>query len=80
MTRPRACKNCGGPMPADTRRTVCSQACVAALGGHARGKPEPAAGDVDAMLEAAVQRECAPPWVRHPEPWDNVVVRRGVRA
>jgi hypothetical protein len=36
---------------------------------------EPAA-DVHATLAAAVKRECAPPWVRHPEPWDNVVLRR----
>lgn len=37
--------------------------------------PDPGV-DVSAILQAAVDRECAPPWVRHPEPWDNVVVRR----
>ena len=48
------------------------------------GQPRPADGaepgiDVHAVLTAAVERECAPPWVRHPEPWDNVV-RRGASA
>lgn len=32
--------------------------------------------DVHSALEAAVRRESAPPWVRHPQPWDNVVGRR----
>lgn len=38
------------------------------------------AADVMAALDAAVAMECAPPWVRHPEPWTDVVVRRGARA
>jgi len=36
--------------------------------------------DVAAKLAQRVAMESAPPWVRHPEPWDNVVYRRsGVR-
>lgn len=31
--------------------------------------------DVDAFLRAAVRHEVAPPWERHPEPWDNLVLR-----
>lgn len=47
-------------------------------GGQARTQDlidEPAA-DVHAILDAAVQRECAPSWERHPEPWDNIAPRR----
>jgi hypothetical protein len=46
--------------------------------GRSSTTPTPAF-DVSAILQAAVDRECAPPWVRHPEPWDNVVVRRAPR-
>lgn len=31
--------------------------------------------DVDHMLERSVRREIAPPWIRHPVPWDNVAGR-----
>lgn len=44
-------------------------------GGQARPQDlvSEATADVHSALEAAVQREIAPPWERHPQPWDNVV-------
>lgn len=79
------CRNCGVAMPPG--RAVCSTACRAALGGYGRGaagrRRQPCVetpGAVAAFLDRAVELECAPPWVRHPEPWTDVVVRRGARA
>lgn len=60
------------------RKFVCGRTRARRGSGYVR--PEEcsnlAAPNTDAVLTDAVRRECLPPWLRHPQPWTDVVVRR----
>ncbi len=83
------CPHCrSGRMPlvggvhrtADGRVYQCKPRVPNAMEAAAQSEPVEAPIDVHAALQDAVDRETAPPWVRHPVPWDNVVVRRPAAA
>lgn len=63
------CVQCGAKFLGWNNRSFCSMACRNEH-GRARGKPriehQLTGAEADAILEAAVRLETAPPWVRHP--------------
>lgn len=72
------CSNCGSPVEERNgkQRTVCSNRCRAILAAKARNAPEEPFVDWEGILAAKVRQESAPPWERHPVPWDNVSRRK----
>lgn len=77
-----ACFQCKTPFHGWANRSFCSHECRDAF-GRSRGKPKVerqlSGAEADAILEAAVRLETAPPWVRHPvadDPRDYVTKGR----
>lgn len=65
----RVCPTCRHLFTGLPHKVYCSLPCKRAHALH----PNPAepVWSVDQVLQAAVERECAPPWVRHPQAWTD---------
>ena len=79
--RKRSCRGCGTVFTATGEVGFCSKDCRNAWWAK-RNKlmrnPDlsMSPAEVIAKLDYDAWLATQPPWVRHPEPWDNVVVRR----
>jgi hypothetical protein len=73
-TTERLCDWCGRGLPKHNHGRVHHTCASAAKAAAVRD------GNAEAVLARAVSEESSLlPWERHPEPWDNVVVRGGGR-
>jgi len=72
------CRICGADTGSKTRGYCCEQHRIQGMRKHdcvRRGKRELTPAQVDQLLCDAVDREHAPPWVRHPIPQTGVCAR-----
>lgn len=72
--RQKKCAHCGAEFLGGREKSLCSELCRKArsiLKGNQRPKePQLTPGQVDAMLDRAIEMESTPRYLRAPIPWD----------